>query len=343
MRFLGLLICLIALVSVPLVACAPKAEVSPTPSPTPQKITWKLNSQGMKGAYAELWTEWFCERVTERSNGRMELVPYFGGELGYKGPELLRVVRDGLLDITHIILPQVSGDFPEPSLAELPFLCAEVGECALVVEKIHPMIEKQLLEKWNLVMLKQSPNSWQAFGLKEEIKKIEDFGGLKIRVASEPQAELVKALGAVPVTIQAAELYTAVQRGTVDGWLTAPQFAYSIKLYEVTPYIMWLPITSMTDVIVVNKNSFEGLPKDLQNVLIEAGEATVSHAIYELNTLFPTWRMQLEGAGATVYVPPPDVTKAMQSKAPPIWASWTERASPLGKEMIAIAREALGK
>lgn len=73
---------------------------------------------------------------------------------------------------------------------------------------------------------------------KKKIVSPADLKGVKVRVFSEGQADTLKAFGGIPVTIAFAELYTALQHGTVDAALVGFQGIESAKLYEVTSYAL---------------------------------------------------------------------------------------------------------
>lgn len=73
---------------------------------------------------------------------------------------------------------------------------------------------------------------------KKKIVSPADLKGVKVRVFSEGQADTLKAFGGIPVTIAFAELYTALQHGTVDAALVGFQGIESAKLYEVTSHAL---------------------------------------------------------------------------------------------------------
>ncbi|MGQ9695912.1 MAG: TRAP transporter substrate-binding protein DctP [Thermodesulfobacteriota bacterium] len=103
---------------------------------------------------------------------------------------------------------------------------------------------------------------------KKPINKIEDFKGYKIR-SSGAIADMLRDLGASPTLIHGPELYLSLQTGVVEGahW-GAAQGALTMKLCEVAKYYIQPNLAmSGTDVIIINKDSFEALPKDLQRIL----------------------------------------------------------------------------
>lgn len=117
---------------------------------------------------------------------------------------------------------------------------------------------------------------------KKPIRRIEDFKGLKVR-SSGAIADFLKNLGAATSLIPGAEIYLALQTGVVDGahWGAAGG-ALTMKFCEVAKYYIQ-PNLAMagTDVIVINKDAFNALPKDLQMTLDLALKERVWHRSHE--------------------------------------------------------------
>jgi TRAP-type mannitol/chloroaromatic compound transport system substrate-binding protein len=103
---------------------------------------------------------------------------------------------------------------------------------------------------------------------KRPITKIEDFKGYKVR-SSGAIADMLKELGASPVLIPGEEIYLSLQTGVIHGahW-GAASGALTMKFCEVAKYYIQPDLAMAgTDVIVINKEAFEALPKDIQQIL----------------------------------------------------------------------------
>jgi TRAP-type C4-dicarboxylate transport system substrate-binding protein len=82
---------------------------------------------------------------------------------------------------------------------------------------------------------------WANYGKNEvsankPLLKLEDFKGMRIRVAGGGYAQWIKAMGAAPVTMDSGEVYQAMQRGTIDGAISGPSTFDERKWYEVVKY-----------------------------------------------------------------------------------------------------------
>ena len=110
-----------------------------------------------------------------------------------------------------------------------------------------------------------------------------DLKGKVIRPLSSEQALYLKEYcHAQSAFITGAELYTALQRGTIDGTDASLEHAVDRKLSEVAPYFCVLPgMPVVNEVIFVNKRFYDRLPQNLQNVLKKAALETQKHS-YEV-------------------------------------------------------------
>src|SRR5262245_50968159 len=215
---LGVLVFLALLASVwaptPVVAQAPKAEskfkllgINRTLNP------WKL------------YQEW-AETVEKRTNGRVQFELTSLPELGLGGAETLRILRTGVVDVTETYGGYVAGELPLVEILELPGIFPDPQTAKAAILAWKPTEAKLLEQKANAVLLAMAVYPDQAFFSKKLVRKPADFKGLKTRVHSVALASLVAGLGGEPLTIAFAEVYTALERGTLDAAIsgTKPGF-----------------------------------------------------------------------------------------------------------------------
>ncbi|HSG60679.1 MAG TPA: TRAP transporter substrate-binding protein [Pseudomonadales bacterium] len=105
----------------------------------------------------------------------------------------------------------------------------------------------------------------------KEINTVEDLQGLKMRIPGFAGEVLAK-LGAKPTNIAPGELYTALERGTIDAleWV-GPSLDLRMGFHKISPfyYTGWHePATELQ--FLINKKKFDSLPTDLQAILVAA-------------------------------------------------------------------------
>ncbi len=110
---------------------------------------------------------------------------------------------------------------------------------------------------------------------KKEIKSVDDLKGLKMRIPGFA-GEIMAKLGVSVTNIPAGELYTALERGTIDAleWV-GPGMDIKMGFHKIAPYYYtgWHePASEMQ--YLVNIKAFKKLPKDLQAILVTAMKYT---------------------------------------------------------------------
>jgi TRAP-type C4-dicarboxylate transport system substrate-binding protein len=254
---------------VTVVAQAPKAE-------------FKLKLMGINRTLDpwKLFQEW-AQAVEKRTNGRVQFELTSLPELGLGGAETIRVVKTGVVDVAEIYGGYVAGELPMVEILELPgiFPDSQTAKKAIVAWKAT---ETRIIDqKANAVVLAMALYPDQAFFSKKPIRKPADFKGLKTRVHSVALASLVAGLGGEPLTIPFAEVYTALERGTLDAAISGTKPGFGLRWYEVSKYLVG-PISMRPHVALsINKNTWKRLPPDLQAVLKEEAEKTVEGKAFE--------------------------------------------------------------
>ena len=110
---------------------------------------------------------------------------------------------------------------------------------------------------------------------KRKVVKPEDMKGLKMRVPMTPPIiETMKAWGATPIPLSAAELYMAMQQGTVDGQDNGFDAIFGAKYYEVQKYVSPIDYIRSGLVILVSAATWNKLTPAEQEALLKACEPT---------------------------------------------------------------------
>ena len=94
--------------------------------------------------------------------------------------------------------------------------------------------------------------------------------GMKIR-ALPSYNKIVESLGATPVVVQFGELYSAAEKGVIDGMVWTTVGAVGYKFHEVAPYIAEPAFGTVSYLIMMNLDKWNGLDADTQKLLLDAG------------------------------------------------------------------------
>jgi TRAP-type C4-dicarboxylate transport system substrate-binding protein len=162
-----------------------------------------------------------------------------------------------------------------------------------------------------------------------------DFAGKRIRVfpAFIP---LTKALGATPVTLPMGDIYTAMQRGTVDGFfMTHFGFVTDFSWHEVTKYVVDYDLYEASAVILVNPEKWQKLPVDIQKAIIKYKKEVVDPAIaeYYKREGLKEWNLMLEKGVKPITFSPKDAELFLKLAYDSAWDYIISKEPELGLKL----------
>ena len=189
--------------------------------------------------------------MASATGGRVEVTLASWPERNVSGPEVLRLVRSGQVDIAACPLTTVSGDVPILDGVDLAGMNTDIRQARKVADAMVPVANKEL-ERLGIKLVATYPFSGQMLFCRKPIASLADIKGLKVRTNGPSAADLVKALGGQPVSLAFGEVYTALERGTVDCGITGAGSGNGVKWPEVTTHLYTLSLSWSTSGYFVN-------------------------------------------------------------------------------------------
>ena len=220
--------------------------------------------------YTEFQKPYFEKELSKVSGGTMtaNAVPF--DQLGLTGFELMRLVKNGTIDIASVTMNYVTQDSPALNGGSLGGITPDLEAFQKVYAAYRPVIERELATKYNakpLALFAWPQNQiFCNFPGKSDVT-LAGIKGKKIRSFAATVSDLIEGLGAIPVTIPFAEVVPALQRGTVDCTTTSTLGAYDQKIYEVVTHKIALNIGYSASFIVINLNTWNKLSPQKQQIL----------------------------------------------------------------------------
>jgi TRAP-type transport system periplasmic protein len=213
------------------------------------------------------------EILAETGNYQIAWNEAFGGTL-YKANATLTSVEEGITDIGWVFSFLEAAKLPLSQVSSnAPFATANPPVLLDVMEELLETNES-FREEWeshNLKVLGLTATDLYDIYLKEPIDGIAGIDGLKIS-APGVLGNWLRGTGANAVDGALTTFYTDIQTGVSDGVLTLALGALPIKLYEVAPYIHRFDAgAAFSGAIAINRDSWDALPEEVQNAMIEAG------------------------------------------------------------------------
>ena len=208
----------------------------------------------------------YADEVKALTNGRVQITLYPGGALG-GAKQQWDLAVGGIADISFFMPGYTPGRFPLTSVFDLPLIAG--GNCTVNTAFGQGVFEKYLEGEYKdakmLFFFVSEPFTFHTS--KKKIESMADMKGLKIRGAGAVQSAFIKELGGTPVTLPITEVYTSMEKGVLDGVLTAFTAMVAYKLYDVSKYSLKAGLTAAPMAVAMNKKTWNSLPPDIQKIL----------------------------------------------------------------------------
>jgi TRAP-type transport system periplasmic protein len=299
----------------------------------------------------------FADLVREKTNGQINIKPYFGSAL-LKGAQLksAQMVAKGVIDCAFESTINISPVIPEANIFHLPFFINTFENLDKMKAGQSGQAVFTAMEKVGLKPLAWAENGFrQVTNSKRPIEKPEDLKGLRIRVVGNPLfMETFRQLGADPVNMNWGDAQTAFQQGVVDGQENPVGVLIPVQIWQYHKYAtMW---NYLVDPLVIywNQTQWNAFPPDIKKAIHAAAEASGRFEIAlcragldgdkSINILkndfnytmeVPDPVKFMESKGMTVSFLSVDQVKAFADATAPVLEKW---AKEIGTDLVDKAR-----
>jgi TRAP-type C4-dicarboxylate transport system substrate-binding protein len=269
------------------------------------KFELKLAHYVPSGHFFSKYLADWVDTLRERSDGRLDITIFDGAQMG-PTPRYYDMARTGVVDIAWILHGATPGRFPLTELINLPYLVgsAEIGTKVLNDPAVRAYLDEEHEGVEVLYLLTHQPGNLHTRG--KAVRAPADLEGMRVRFAAATIREYVAALGGTPVGVPPPEIAEALQKGTIDGVFIDYGGAHTaFKLGGLVDYTTELYAYVTSFGVIMNADSFAGLPPDLQELI----EETTTGVAEEIGKLWDAADapgkayLQAEGGEALVHTP----------------------------------------
>jgi len=232
------------------------------------KTKWDLHLNYPAGNFHSKGAQTFADRVAKATNGQVKIVLHPGSALGFKGPELLRAVAEGQLKAAEVPTGMVEGDAPTLALTAQPFISTNAFEQRLLYQLAKPTYAK-ILKKFNQFTLYTSVWPFSGIYTQRPIRSETDLKGLKMRVYDGTGLAFGGATGIAARKMPFSEVYPAMKAGLLDSMYTSSVSGVDAKAWEVLKYFTPINIVGPVNMVNVNLDAWNKLPRDIQATILE--------------------------------------------------------------------------
>lgn len=223
----------------------------------------------------------FQEIVSERSDGRIEVNVYLGGQLGAE----IDVLQ--LLNLGQTEMALTGGLFmneyaPEYDAVSIPFVFPtfEAVEHYILETESGAAMQEQSREQGNLVYLGPQMRGFRHMTSSRAIETPEDLQGLRMRLPEIPLwVDVWEELGVQAVVIPAPDIYLAMRTGQVEAHENSLAGPYTRQMWEVQDYIVTTAHLSFPWHWVASAAWWDDLDEADQEMIREAVEEARAHGM----------------------------------------------------------------
>ena len=278
----------------------------------------------------------FCKRVKILTGGRLEITLFPAGAI-VPTFETLDAVRYNILQAMNVWPGYFTGK--EPAFASLSdFICAyaEPWEYdTFFYSRGGLELLNELYAPFNVVSIGVVLWGVESISVNYPVLKPEDFRGHKFRSPQGMTADLLKKLGAGVVVLPGEEVYSALDKGVVDGadWGT-PSINHRMGFDRVAKYYIYpgfrsMPVSDFT----VNKAVWNKLPEDIRQILRTAvrelsWETIETCAIDDFKAI-----KEMNASGSKALTWKEEDINRLRLVARDVWDEWAAK-SPMSKKVI---------
>jgi C4-dicarboxylate-binding protein DctP len=244
----------------------------------------------------------FKEIVEERSEGQITVELHPASQLGSLR-EQVEATQMGEINITMQPSAVITPFVDDIKVIDLPYLWPSSLEEKYAVQDSEVGTEiLDTLEVGGFKGLGYWPGGFKLFTSNKEIHTPDDFKGVTIRVMESPLLiKQYQTWGANPVPVPYAELYNALQQGIVDGQENPLQTIFLNNYHEVQDNVIESFHGTMTYILMANKNWFDELPAEVQEIIGAAEEEGKVAARQSLADKEDGYKQEIIDSGVNFY------------------------------------------
>ncbi|EFF0660654.1 TRAP transporter substrate-binding protein [Escherichia coli] len=239
---------------------------------TTLRLAYAENSQPVKDAL-----HFFGQQVEEKTGGEIKVAYFPDGQLGGER-ELVELIQANAVDITKVSSGLMESFSPLYGIFSLPYLFSNADEYYKVMDnpKIMDPVYQSTAAQGFIGIGWYDSGARNFYMSKSPIKSIEDLRGKKIRVMqSDTSIQTLKLLGASPIAMSQAEVYTSLQQGILDG-AENNEFALTIARHgEVARYYTYDMHTRIPDVLLMSTATLAKLTPEQRTIVKDAIRASI--------------------------------------------------------------------
>ncbi len=280
-----------------------------------------------------------CESIEKETDGELKIQMHLGGSLPIKTTDITQAVGERIVDFgaDGFFLGAVTIG----GVLRLPMLIDTIEQMQTAEEIMQPYLERGFKQK-GAIVLGHYTYPAQVLWANQPLTSLADISGKKIRVTSPEQSEFIKRMGGIGVTIGAPEVPSSLERGVVDGVITASAGGGRIWS-DLLTHNYRLGLNFFNSMILVNDEAWSELDPAVQEKVREIVQREMPKITAQMFAEEEEITEQLAAKGMVVTRPTAEEIAAAREKVASFWDEWASSHGSEHQEALAKVRAAIGR
>jgi TRAP-type C4-dicarboxylate transport system substrate-binding protein len=279
------------------------------------------------------------EDIKAQTQGQLTIRLNLGGTLPITATNITQAVSDNVVQLGDDAF--FVGSAPVGGVLRLPLLARSLPEFEKAWD-VEAAYLRQDYDRKNVVILGRYIFPYNVMWSRKKLTALADVKGQKIRVISPEQADFIKMLGGIPVTLGTSEVAAALDRGVIDGVLTASS-GYGYVWRDLLKYSYRLDISFIDSLVLVNKTAWDKLPPATRAKVQSLVDQHTKQMTAAMGVEEDALTRKLADGGMVVTQPSAADIAQAEALLKPYWKTWATERDPKTQEAFQKILPVLGR
>ncbi|MDW8314371.1 MAG: TRAP transporter substrate-binding protein [Rhodovarius sp.] len=302
-------------------------------------LRWTMASAYPEGNFHTRNIRAFIEDVQQATEGRLAIQLHAAASL-LSMPLIKRSVQTGQIQLGEVLLSVHGNEDPFFELDSIPFL-ADTWEATAALDRVSEPFIRARLERQGLIPLYLVPWPSQGFYTRSEIRTVADLRGVRFRTYNALTQRMAELMGAIPVTVQVAEIPQAFATGVIAAMFTSAQTGVDTSAWDYARVFTDVGGMRARNAVLVNARAFRALDQATQSAILAAAERARSRGLAWAKAAESEMVARLRERGMVISQPSAELMAQLREIGARQTEEWAQRAGPEGRQVLEAYRAAL--
>lgn len=297
-------------------------------------------------AHTKLLMPW-AKKIEELSKGKIKVELFPSMSMGGKPNELYKQARNGSSDIVWTVAGYTPGVFPRTEVYELPTVHKGSSlATTIAIRENFDLIKDDFKKIKPLLIHTHAGNALHMTD--KRVRNVADLKGMKLRTPSRVGAWWIEEVGAEPVGMPMPGFPQALSKKAVDGGLIPFEVFPPFKFHQLTEYSTENRFGTSVFMLLMNKDRFNSLSKELQDIIEESFNMDMVKHIGQvwMDVEKPGMKMQANSKNSEVAKLDDKTMAEFNAVGQKVVDKWVKEANSKGidgEKLVREARKAIAK